>query len=113
MTSSRTSLVQDLRQLGLAPGDKVMLHASVRAIGPVIGEPDEIHLAVTDAIAPAGTAMMYVGCQEGFDDVGRGVLSAERESAILAHQPAFDFQTARAARGRMRGWRRAAMTRRG
>ncbi len=75
-----------------------MLHASVRAVGPVIGGPDEIHLAVADAIAPGGTVMMYVGCQDGFDDVGRGVLSPEEESAILAHQPAFDFQHARAAR---------------
>ena len=76
----------------------VMMHASVRAIGPVIGGVDEIHLAVRDAIAPGGTAMMYVGCQDGFDDVGRGVLSPAEENAILAYQPAFDFQHARAAR---------------
>ena len=76
----------------------VMLHASVRAVGPIIGGPDEIHLALADAIAPGGTVMMYVGCQDGFDDVGRGVLSPEEESAILEGQPAFDFQHARAAR---------------
>lgn len=98
MTSTRTSLATDLRRLGLAPGQMVMMHASVRAIGPVIGGVDEIHLAVLDAIAPGGTAMMYVGCPDGFDDVGRGVLSPEEESAILADQPAFDFQHARAAR---------------
>ena len=75
-----------------------MLHASVRAVGRLVGGPDEIHLAVADAIAPGGTVMMYAGCQDGFDDVGRGVLSPEEESAILAHQPAFDFRHARAAR---------------
>jgi aminoglycoside 3-N-acetyltransferase len=75
-----------------------MLHASVRAVGPVIGGPDEIHRAVADAVGPAGTVMMYVGCQDGFDDVGRGVLTPEQEAAILADQPPFDFQHARAAR---------------
>jgi aminoglycoside 3-N-acetyltransferase len=98
MASTRTSLAQDLRHLGLAPGQIVMLHASVRAVGRLVGGPDEIHLAVADAIAPGGTVMMYAGCQDGFDDVGRGVLSPEEEGAILAHQPAFDFRHARAAR---------------
>jgi aminoglycoside 3-N-acetyltransferase len=98
MASTRTSLAQDLRHLGLEPGQIVMLHASVRAVGRLVGGPDEIHLAVADAIAPGGTVMMYAGCPDGFDDVGRGVLSPEEESAILAHQPAFDFRHARAAR---------------
>jgi len=98
MFSTRKSLVQDLRRLGLETGQIVMLHASVRAVGPVIGGPDEIHLAVEEAIGPEGTAMMYVGCQEGFDDVGRGNLAPHLEAAILAHQPPFDFQNARAAR---------------
>jgi aminoglycoside 3-N-acetyltransferase len=75
-----------------------MLHASVRAVGPVIGGPDEVHLAVEEAIGPGGTVMMYVGCQDGFDDVGRGILSPEQEAEILEHQPPFDFQHARAAR---------------
>ena len=98
MASTRKSLSEDLHRLGLAPGQMIMLHASVRAVGPIIGGPDEIHLAVADAIAPGGTLMMYVGCQDGFDDVGRGVLSSEEENAILADQPAFDFRHARAAR---------------
>jgi aminoglycoside 3-N-acetyltransferase len=98
MQSTRTSLTRDLRRLGVAAGQTVMLHASLRAVGPVIGGPDEVHLALQDAVGPEGTVMMYVGCQDGFDDIGRGVLSAEQESAILAHQPPFDFQHARAAR---------------
>lgn len=92
-------LVEDLRRLGLARGQVVMVHASVRAVGPVFGGPDEIHLAVEDAIGSDGTVMMFVSCQEGFDDVGRGILSPEQEAEILEHQPPFDFQNARAARG--------------
>src|SRR5262245_52438411 len=98
MARARASLVEDLRRLGLKPGQIVMVHASVRAVGPVHGGPDEIHLAVEDAVAPSGTVVMYVGCPDGFDDVGRGVLSAEQEADLLAHQPPFDFQNSRAAR---------------
>jgi aminoglycoside N3'-acetyltransferase len=36
--------------LGVEPGDIVMLHASVRAVGEVAGGPDQIHLALKDAL---------------------------------------------------------------
>ena len=75
-----------------------MVHASVRAVGPVHGGPDEIHHAVLDAVAPSGTVMMYVGCQDGFDDVGRGIYTAAQEGEILQHQPPFDPQSSRASR---------------
>jgi aminoglycoside 3-N-acetyltransferase len=98
MAHSRRHLREALRTLGLEPGHIVMLHASVRSVGPVVGGPDEIHLAVEDATSPGGTVLMYVGCQHGFDDVGRGVLSPDEEEEILASQPPFDFQAARASR---------------
>jgi len=98
MPFSRTQLTAALRELGLKAEDSVMLHASVRAVGAVIGGPDEIHLAVEEAVNPGGTVVMYVGCQDGFDDVGRGIYSPADEAEILRHQPAFDFQVARANR---------------
>jgi aminoglycoside 3-N-acetyltransferase len=98
MLTNRKSLCEDLRRLGLAPGQIVMMHASIRSVGLPVGGPDEIHRAVEDAIAPSGTLMMFVGCQDGFDDIGRGDLSAAQEAEILAHQPLFDFQHSRAAR---------------
>jgi aminoglycoside 3-N-acetyltransferase len=98
MFITRDQFIADLMRLGLKGGDTVMLHASVRAIGSVIGGPDEIHLAVEQAVQPGGTLLMYLGCQDGFDDVGRGCLSTEEEAAVLEHQPAFSFQYARAAR---------------
>jgi aminoglycoside 3-N-acetyltransferase len=96
--TTRDGLAADLVRLGLVSGDIVMVHASVRAVGPVIGGPDQIHGAITDAIGPSGTMMMYVGCQAGFDDIGRGVLTADQEAQVRAAQPAFDPQSARAAR---------------
>jgi aminoglycoside 3-N-acetyltransferase len=98
MPATRASLRDDLRKLGLSAGQIVLVHASVRAVGPVLGGPDELHFAVTDIVASGGAMMMYVGCQEGFDDVGRGILSPEEEAEMLEGQPAFDFQNSRASR---------------
>jgi aminoglycoside 3-N-acetyltransferase len=98
MAATRRSLVRDLVKLGLSSGEIVMVHASVRAIGPVIGGPDEIHIAVEETVAPGGAMLMYVGCQRGFDDVGRRIFSGDAEREILASLPAFDFRHARAAR---------------
>lgn len=95
---SRASLAADFRALGVAPGDTVMLHASVQSVGPVIGGPDAIHLALGDALEPGGTLLMYAGCPRFYDEVGRGNLTAEQEAEVLAHLPVFDPLTARAAR---------------
>jgi aminoglycoside 3-N-acetyltransferase len=95
---SRASLAADFRALGVASGDTVMLHASVRSVGRVIGGPDAIHLALGDALEPGGTLFMYAGCPRFYDEVGRGNLTPEEEAEVLAHLPAFDPLTARAAR---------------
>ena len=42
--------------------------------------------------------MMVVGVPDGFDDVGRGVWSAEEEAESLQKQPPFDPKTTRAGR---------------
>jgi len=94
---SRHALARDFERLGLGPGDVVMLHASVRAVGAVIGGPDQIHLALEDAVSSAGTLLMYVGCPRYYDEVGRGNLTPAEEQEVLAHLPPFDPLTARAA----------------
>jgi aminoglycoside 3-N-acetyltransferase len=95
---SRDSLSRDLRALGLAPGDSVMVHASVRAVGVVAGGPDQIHLAIKDAVGPDGTLLMYASCPDGYDEVGRGTLSPDAEAELLEKLPPFDAATARSAR---------------
>jgi aminoglycoside 3-N-acetyltransferase len=95
---TREQLVSDLRRLGVRAGDVVMVHASVRAIGNVAGGPDEIHLAIKDAITPDGTLVMYASCPRYFDEVGRGNLTPEEESEILDKLPVFDSVSARSAR---------------
>jgi aminoglycoside 3-N-acetyltransferase len=95
---SRAQLTDDFRALGIAAGDTVMVHASVRAIGEVAGGPDQIHLAIKDAITDAGTMMMYASCPEYYDEVGRGVHPAPFERELLEKMPAFDAYSARASR---------------
>ena len=75
-----------------------MVHASVRAVGEIAGGPDEIHLALKDALTPEGTLLMYASCPQYYDEVGRGNLTGAEEAEILEKLPAFDAQTARSAR---------------
>ena len=75
-----------------------MLHASVRAVGEVAGGPDQIHLALKDALTADGTLLMYAGCPRYVDEVGRGNLSASEEAEVLDKLPPFDAATARSAR---------------
>jgi aminoglycoside 3-N-acetyltransferase len=55
MAATRTSLGADLRRLGVKPASVLMVHASVRSLGPVTGGVNAIVQALLDAIAPAGT----------------------------------------------------------
>jgi aminoglycoside 3-N-acetyltransferase len=84
--------------LGVEAGDIMMLHASVRAVGEIAGGPDQIHLALKDALTAEGALMMYASCPSYYDEVGRGNLTKEQEREVLEKLPAFDPLTARAAR---------------
>ncbi len=95
---SRQDLKANFLSLGVAPGDVVMTHASVRAVGEVAGGPDEIHLALKDALTLEGTMLMYAGCPRYVDEVGRGNLSAREEAEVLEKLPPFEAHTARSAR---------------
>jgi aminoglycoside 3-N-acetyltransferase len=95
---SRESLARDAASIGVRVGDLLMVHASVRAVGAVVGGPDQIHLALKDAVGEAGSLLMYAACPDHYDEVGRGDLPAAVEAALLQHLPAFDARTARAAR---------------
>ena len=95
---SRQELADGFRALGVSPGDTVMVHASVRSVGSIAGGPDQIHLAIKDALTDSGTMMMYASCPEGYDDVGRGVFPGSIEKRLLEKMPAFDPLTARCQR---------------
>lgn len=87
MRASR-DLVADLRNLGVRPGDAVMIHASLRAIGPVAGGPSGVLDALDQAVGEEGTLLMVMGAEIAHDWVNERP-EAERE-ALLADAPAFD-----------------------
>jgi len=51
---SRSGLAEDLSRLGLRAGDLVRLHASVRAIGWVVGGPNMVLQAILHVIGKEG-----------------------------------------------------------
>jgi aminoglycoside 3-N-acetyltransferase len=94
----RRDLAHAFRGLGVVAADTVMLHASVRTVGLVAGGPDQIHLALKDVLTSEGTLIMYAGCPEYVDEVGRGHLTGDQERELSEKLPAFDPFTARAQR---------------
>ena len=95
---SRRELTDHARSLGIRAGDLLMVHASVRAVGPVAGGADEIHLALKDAVGDTGSLFMYASCPRHFDEVGRGEHTSDAEAELLAKLPPFCPETARCAR---------------
>lgn len=97
---TRSGLVDDLRKLGVLPGQVVMLHASVRAIGWIVGGPDMVLQALLDVLTPKGTLMMYVSWEEWERVLLYGVdwFPEDRQRAYLEECPPFDPATSRANR---------------
>ena len=97
MTVSHAELIADLARLGVARGDWIMVHASLKAIGPVAGGPDTIVAALLDAIGPEGTLMAYVSWEESTYEVTQAPHSlspSERDA-----WPVYDPETATPYRG--------------
>lgn len=92
MSATRTSLKTDLTRLGLGPGDLVMVHASMRAIGPVKGGADAVIGAVLDAIGPDGTMVMVIGTDHAAREDVKHLSEAEQVAALGA-QPPVDIRT--------------------
>lgn len=92
---TRKQLLKQLKELGACPGDLVMLHASIRAIGKVLGGADQIHQAVLDSVSPTGTIMMYTGCPPELEVDVDAALSDEGR-IILQECPAFEPTLTRA-----------------
>lgn len=94
---TRSRLVADLTDLGLVAGDTVMLHASVRAVGRVVGGPDMVIQALLDALGPEGTLMMYIKSEEPLNDLEDW--PEDWREAYLAECPPFDPERTRGFRG--------------
>jgi aminoglycoside 3-N-acetyltransferase len=67
--ANRRALAQQLRDLGISAGDVLMVHASLRSVGPVLGGADAIIWALRDAVVPQGTLLAYADWETGYDDL--------------------------------------------
>ncbi len=59
-----TEIAAAVRALGVTAGDLIMVHASLRAIGPVGGGAAGVIAAIDRAVGPEGTWMMVLGADE-------------------------------------------------
>ncbi|MGV3652392.1 MAG: aminoglycoside N(3)-acetyltransferase [Devosia sp.] len=55
---TREALVAQLRDLGVRPGDLLLVHTSFRAVRPIAGGPEGLVLALLEAVGPQGTLAM-------------------------------------------------------
>src|SRR5690349_3593238 len=89
---TRAALAEDLRRLGLAPGDTVMVHAAMRKVGELLNGPD----ALLDATGPGGTILSYTDWDARYDELldSDGRVPPEWRE----HSPPFDPARSRAIR---------------
>ena len=88
------SLTRDLRALGVVAGDALMVHASLRRIGPVEGGAEGVIDAIVEAIGPLGTMLMVLGAADDWawvnerPEADRPALLADAEPYDAATTPA-------------------------
>ncbi|SLV58649.1 aminoglycoside acetyltransferase [Klebsiella pneumoniae] len=54
---TRKAITEAIRKLGVQTGDLLMVHASLKAIGPVEGGAETVVAALRSAVGPTGTVM--------------------------------------------------------
>jgi aminoglycoside N3'-acetyltransferase len=78
-------LAGELRELGLRAGDVVMVHASLRAVGPVRGGAAGVLEALERAVGPEGTLVMNLGAAEdGEHPFDKDATPADPDVGVLA-----------------------------
>lgn len=94
----RASLAADLRALGVRPGQVLLVHASLRRIGPVRGGAAAVAAALRDAVGSRGTVAVPAETA-GNSDTSRlylartAGLTPEQVSEYRAAMPPFDPAT--------------------
>lgn len=80
----RATLVDQLTRLGVQPASSLMVHASLRKIGPVDGGADTLLDALIETLGPRGTLLMVLGAdeEEPFDALSSPV--DEDDMGVLA-----------------------------
>ena len=93
---SRDRLTADLRALGVAAGDMVMVHAAMASAGDILGGPDAMIAALRDAVGPDGTVAAYASADGAYDDLMDE--AGQVPPYWRDHVPAFEARSSRAVR---------------
>jgi aminoglycoside 3-N-acetyltransferase len=80
-------------------GQTVMLHASVRKIGWLVGGPEVVLASILDVLTPSGTLMMFASWEDNPYDLVRW--TKERQDAYIRECPGYDPKCSRADRKQM------------
>jgi aminoglycoside 3-N-acetyltransferase len=67
---TRATLAADLRALGVRPGSILLVHASFRSLGYVVGGTPAVVLALRDALGPDGTLVVPTHTPDNSDPAG-------------------------------------------
>ena len=86
--------LEEIRALGVAEGDTLMLHVSLRKLGATLagtqGGAAEVIAAIDEAVGPDGTWMMILGGEDPWDWVNRpGNVDEEHRAALLGGSEPF------------------------
>jgi aminoglycoside 3-N-acetyltransferase len=93
-------LLGDLHELGVRPGDMLMVHVSLRAVGPVAGGPPAVLAALDQAVGPDGTLLMILGAK----DVPEWTSPPSAEEAAVPEVAARAFDAGRTPAHPEMGW---------
>lgn len=74
------ALVDDLRRLGVAAGDLVMVHTSMRSVG---GRAEDLVHALDEAVSPGGTTVVVLGASESDEPFDCITTPADPDVGIL------------------------------
>lgn len=97
MLVTRSRLARDLQKLGIGPGELVMVHCRMSALGRVVGGAETVVRALLDVVGPGGTLMAYTGWQDAPpDDID--LLDEAARRAHLEEHPPYDPRTALSSR---------------
>jgi aminoglycoside N3'-acetyltransferase len=90
---SKMTIAAELRSLGIQGGDVLMVHASLKRIGPVVGGARAVVGALCDAVAPSGTLMGYASWDHS--PYGETLNGAQLDEETRRNWPPFRPDSAR------------------
>lgn len=108
---TREDLVKQLRDLGVGPGEVLMVHCSLSTMGYVVGGADAVVVALVELLGQSGTLMAMTGWEH--DAYHLHEWPPALQEAYRRDPPAFDPELSEAARDygrlaeRVRTWRGA------